>query len=158
MTVQVLYKKASNLAIFKNLVFFTNEKFQIDHLKKELSLRNFSLIKDFLKNKDYLKKKIINFNLNSNQTVILVSLKNKLRSNEIEKIGANFFDFIKNHSFFETSIFYESIKINQLREESLDEFLHGLQLKSYDFNVYKSKKNTNSFKINIISKKMKNFK
>ena len=140
MTVQVLYQKASNLAIFKNLVIFTNEKFQVDHLKKELPLRDFSLIKNFLKNKDNLKKKIINFNLNSNQTVILVSLKKNLSSNGIEKIGANFFEFIKNHSFFETSVFYESIKINQLREMSLDEFLHGLQLKSYDFNVYKSKK------------------
>ena len=78
-----------------------------------------------------------------------------MSSNEIEKIGANFFEFIKNHSFFETSVFYESIKINQLREVSLDEFLHGLQLKSYDFNVYKSKKNTNNFKINILSKKTK---
>jgi leucyl aminopeptidase len=155
MTVQVLYKKVSNLAIFKNLVIFTNEKFQVDHLKKELPLKDFSLIKNFLKNKDYLKKKIINFNLNSNQTVILVSLKKNLSSNEIEKIGANFFEFIKNHSFFETSVFYESIKINQLREVSLDEFLHGLQLKSYDFNVYKSKKNTNNFKINILSKKTK---
>jgi len=156
MTVQVLYKKTNNIAVFKNLVIFTNEKFQVNHVKKELSSKDFSSIKDFLKNKDYLKKKIINFNLNSNQNVILVSLKNNLSSNEIEKIGANFFNFIKNYLFFETSIFYESIKICQSREESLDEFLHGLQLKSYDFNVYKSKKNNNSFKINILSKKIKN--
>ena len=34
--------------------------------------------------------------------------------------------------------------------------MHGLQLKSYDFNVYKSKKKINNFKINVLSKKIKN--
>ena len=57
MTVQVLYKNKDNS---NNLVLFTDEKFNIDNLKKHISNSEFSYIKDLLKTSD-LKKNLFIF-------------------------------------------------------------------------------------------------
>ena len=64
MSIKINY---SNKAISKfsaNLVFFTDEKFGINNLKKYISLTEYSYINDLLKSND-LKKNMFVFEVNS---------------------------------------------------------------------------------------------
>ena len=81
------------------------------------------------------------FNLSPNLKVILVKIPNSKNSLDNEKIGAKFYDFIKSNSIF-FSTFNEK-NINNTQEKNkffFDEFLHGVNLKSYIFDKYKQKK------------------
>ena len=50
---------------------------------------------------------------------------------------------------------YNSDSINSKIENFVGHFLHGLKLKSYEFNIYKSKKNKRLISINVIGSKNK---
>ena len=85
--------------------------------------------------------------------IILVSIKNNLKTSDIENLGAEFYrrvDYGKNSEYFLIS---DSIK--NKNKNFLGHFLHGLKLKSYQFNKYKSKKETRKISVNIIGIKNK---
>ena len=64
MTVKIDYNQKSFSKTSSNIVLFSNEKFNISHLKKHLSNSEFSYINDLLKTSD-LKKNILVFDVNS---------------------------------------------------------------------------------------------
>ena len=135
-----------------NLVLFVDEKFNIIQLKKNISISDYSYISDLLKNSD-LKKDILVFNINSKKTIYLVSVKKDLKTSDIESLGAKFHSHInydKNDDYF-----INVDTINNKTENLAAYFLHGLKLKSYEFNFYKSKKNRKSISINVIDNKNK---
>ena len=76
MPIAINYKSSSNKKNSSNLVLFVDEKFNISGLKKYILRSEYSFVSDLLKTKD-LKKKIINFDVNSKKKIILVSLKKK---------------------------------------------------------------------------------
>ena len=97
------------------------------------------------------------FNLNSTQRVIIIKLKNDQSSLYIEKKGAELFDFIKSNSILNFTILEDNyLSILKKNQYFIDEFIHGLKLKSYTFNKYKTKKDLENYEINI-SIKNKNF-
>ena len=65
---------------------------------------------------------------------------NKKNNNELEseKLGAKFFGFVKSNEVYDIFIqgpdFFQSKKSNV----NFDSFVHGAELKSYEFNLYKS--------------------
>ena len=139
MTVQVLYKNKDNS---NNLVLFTDEKFNISNLKKYISNLEFSYINDLLKTSD-LKKNLFVFELSSKKKIILISVKNNLETSDIENLGAEFYGRI---NYGERSeYFLQSNSISSKHENFIGYFLHGLKLKSYEFNLYKSKKKTKNY-------------
>jgi len=150
MSIKINY---SNKAINKssnNLVFFTDEKFNISNLKKYISNTEFSYIKDLLKTSD-LEKSIFVFEINSKKKIILISIKKDLKSFDVENLGAEFYRYInygKNSEYF-----INSDSIIGKHENFTDYFLHGLKLKSYEFNKYKTKKETRLISINIFRNK-----
>ena len=83
MTVQIFYKNHDNS---NNQVLFVEENYNINTIKKHVSSAELSYIKEVLKNND-LKKKILSLDLNSKKRLILVSVKKKLESFDIEKIN-----------------------------------------------------------------------
>ena len=153
MPIKINVKKSINDAAIKNYVLFSNEDFKINSLNK-LSISRFSSnigkTIDFNKSK---KKEILIFNLNPTQKIILVKLKNNTSSLSNEKKGAEFFDFIKSNSIF-NSTFLESNFSDILKKNKnfIDEFFHGVKLKSYTFNKYKTKKDSENYEINILFK------
>ena len=154
MPIKINVKKSINDAAIKNYVLFSNEDFKINSLNK-LSISRFSSnigkTIDFNKSK---KKEILIFNLNPTQKIILVKLKNNNMSPlSNEKKGAEFFDFIKSNSIF-NSTFLESNFSDILKKNKnfIDEFFHGVKLKSYTFNKYKTKKDLENYEINILFK------
>ena len=149
MTLQVLYKNKSNS---NNLVLFVDENFNISGLKKYISNAEFSYISDLLKNSN-LKKNLLFFEVNSKKTIFLVSIKKNIETSDIESLGAEFHGYINNDKKSEYTVNSDSIKDEF--ENFIGHFLHGLKLKSYSFNLYKSKKDTKLISINVVGKKNK---
>ena len=152
MSVKIKYSNKTKNKASSNLVLFTNEKFDIKSLKKDLSNDEFSYISDLLKTSD-LKKKILVFEVSSKKKIILISIKNNLLSADIEGLGAEFYGRVnlgKN-----TEYFLNSENINSKQKNFVSHFLHGLKLKSYEFKKYKTKKNTRVISINLVGNKNK---
>ena len=64
MNIKITYKKEVLGKSTENLIFFVDEKFNIQNLRKYISTSEFSFIKDLMKIKDD-KKKIISFDISS---------------------------------------------------------------------------------------------
>ena len=137
MTVQIIYKGIPGKQNSSNLVLFVDEKYNILGLKKYILSTEYSFILDLLKSRD-LKREIIKFDLSSKKKIILVSLKKNLSSSEAENLGAKFFDLFKDLNQNDYIINSDTVTIKL--KNFVGHFLHGLKLKSYTFDKYKTKK------------------
>ena len=151
MSVQVVYKNKAKTSDLGEIVLFSDEKFQIKSGKSIFSKAQIVYIEKILKNKKKSKKNFISFNINEKTNLILISLKNSLKSFDVESLGAAFYDFVKKNSFSNISIITDSIYSKPWRD-FIGRFIHGLKLKSYEFNIYKSKKAESNITINLIGK------
>ena len=128
-------------------MLFVDDKFNFGIAKKLISNNEFSYINDLLKTSD-LKKNIFVFEVNSKKKIVLISIKKKLKSFDIENLGAEFYGRInygKNSEYF-----INTDNIISKEQDFTSYFLHGLKLKSYVFNKYKTKKETRFISINIL--------
>jgi leucyl aminopeptidase len=137
MSIKINYQNNNLNKSSANLVLFVDENFNIKGLKKLISNTDFSYISDLLKTSD-LKKNLLYFEINSKKTVFLVSIKNDLKTSDIENLGARFHGLI-NYNKNKNDYFINSDTINSKIKNFIGYFLHGLKLKSYEFNIYKSK-------------------
>jgi leucyl aminopeptidase len=152
MALQINYKTNSSKNISSNLVLFVDEKFNISGLKKNISSSELSYISDLLKNSD-LKKDLLVFKINSKKTIFLVSIKKDIKTSDIENLGAKFHGYINYNK--KSEYFVNSDTVNSKIKNFVGYFLHGIKLKSYEFNVYKSKKDKKLVSINVIGNKNK---
>tara|TARA_B100000941_G_scaffold49288_1_gene31213 strand:+ start:24892 stop:26349 length:1458 start_codon:yes stop_codon:yes gene_type:complete len=152
MSININYLKKNSSDFSSNLVLFSDEKFNINKLKKYLTSSEFSYINDLLKNYD-LKKNLFVFEVSSKKKIILVSIKNNFKTAEIENLGAEFYGKVNNGKKSEYFIVSDSVLSKQ--GNFLGHFLHGLKLKSYEFNKYKSKKNDRLISLKIVGNKNK---
>ena len=150
MSIQINYKKNSFKPNSTNLILFVDENFGISGLKKYISTSEYSYISDLLKTSD-LKKDILFFEISSKKTIFIISIKKNIKMSDIESLGAKFHSFINFDKV--KDYFVNSDTINSKIENFLGYFLHGLKLKSYDFSIYKSKKNKKNISINVIGNK-----
>ena len=147
MTVQFNYNNAKKNS--HNVVLFVDEKFNILALKKYILSKEYSFIEDLLKITDF-NKQIVPIDINSKKKIILVSLKKNLSNSEAETLGAKFYDQFKDLKQTDYSINTETIPNKS--KNLLGYFLHGLKLKSYKFEKYKSKKNKKILSIHVTGK------
>ncbi len=152
MSVKINYLNKTINNLTSNLILFSNEKFDIKNLKKNLSNSEFLYINDLLKNSD-LKKKILVFELNSKRKIILISIKKDLKTSDVESLGAELYVCI-NHGK-NTIYTVNSDSIISKQKEFISHFLHGFRLKSYEFKKYKTKKETRIISLNVIGNKNK---
>jgi leucyl aminopeptidase len=150
MSIKINYSKKSHDKLKVNTVLFVDDKFNIKNLKSYISTNETTYINDLLKNSD-LKKKIFVFELNSKRNIVLISIKKDLKSADIESLGAEFHGRVNHGKNVE--YFLMSDSINSKNENFVSHFLHGLKLKSYEFNKYKSKNETRVISINITGNK-----
>ena len=85
--------------------------------------------------------------------MILISIKKDLKSSDIENLGAEFYVRIDQNKKEDYYINTDSLNIRY--ENFIGYFLHGLKLKSYKFNKYKSKNKTKLISINVVGNKNK---
>ena len=133
MTLKIDYKNIGSKNIPSNLILFVDEKFNINGLKKHILNSEFSYISDLLKNSD-LKKDLLVFEINSKKTIFLVSIKKNTKTSDIESLGAKFHGYIDYDK--KDDYYVNSDTINSKIKNFLGYFLHGIKLKSYEFDIY----------------------
>ncbi len=149
MSIQINYKSSSLKKSLNNLILFVDEKFNISPIKKYISISEFSYIKELLKTSE-LSKNLLVFELNSKRKIVLISIKKNLKNSELENLGAELYGRInygKNSEYF-----INSDSAANKYEDFIGYLLHGLKLKSYEFNKYKTKKESRVIKISVFGK------
>ena len=159
MSIKITLKNNTKDNQVKNYVLFCDENFKINGLNKLSLNKQSKLINDSIQSNNLKKKDIIFFNINPIQKIILIKIKKNQSSLESEKIGAKFFNFMKSNFIFSSNLFDENIKnITATNKDFLNDFIHGIKLKSYHFKKYKSDNKKDIFEITISNKsKLKNF-
>ena len=142
MAIEINYKTNIQKKLSSNYILFVDENFNINGLKKYISNSEISYISDLLKNSD-LKKDLLVFEISSKKTIFLVSIKKEIKTSDIENLGAKFHGYINYDK--KNDYFVNSDTISSKIKNFLGYFLHGIKLKSYEFNIYKSKKNKRLF-------------
>ena len=142
MSIQINYKNKSFKNTSSNLVLFVNANFNIGSIKKCITIKEYLYISDLLKTSD-LKKNLLFFEINSKKTIFLVSIKKDLKISDVESLGAKFHSYINYNK--KNEYIFNSDTINSKINKFLGHFLHGLKLKSYEFNAYKSKKKKKNY-------------
>ena len=112
-----------------NMIILVKNKFSKNKLLKSLN-------KSLFTNKLFLEKKILSRTINDN-TYIIVNCMVSKTSLDYEKLGSQLYIFLKNNKI--ENAFLETDPTN-LTSIQLEKFLHGAQLKSYEFNIYKTDK------------------
>ena len=149
MSLKINYNKKPRNKITGNLILFIDEKFNIINLKQYLSPSEYSFVSDLIKIKNS-EKKILEFNYNSKKKIILISLKNNIKSHELENLGAKFYNHLKN---YESAEYYlNSNSLSKNAKDLIGHFLHGIKLKSYRFEKYITKKNVKKIYLTVIGK------
>ncbi len=149
MNIKVNFKKQASDKSNVNSLLFVDEKFNISGLKKHISNSEFSYISDLLKTKDF-KKKIITFDISSKKKIILVSLEKNITNSNAENLGAKCYDLFNELKKTEYNINSDTIPNGSNNVTGY--FLHGIKLKSYKFEKYKTKKNKLIISLNVTGK------
>ena len=155
MNIKVNFKNQGFTKSNANLILFADEKFNIAGLKKHISNSEYSYISDILKKKD-TKKRIVTFDISSKKKIILVSLKKNLTDSDAENLGAKCYVIL--NEFKETQYIINSDTIPNRLKNFIGYFLHGIKLKSYKFEKYKTKKDKGDISIYTIGKNIPNNK
>ena len=152
MTLKINYLDSQKKAL-KNKALFVSKESKISDFKGILDDKTNQKILNFIKtNKKTQKNKIDSLTLEFDQKIIVILITGKTSSQEAEKLGAKFYDFVKINKIDDVLIL-GSISSSIKNKIKLDEFLHGAELKSYEFNLYKTKKNKKEININILKSK-----
>ena len=137
----------------KNTTLFLAKESKISDFRGIFNNEINQKILNFLKNnKKTQKSKIASLNLEFDQKLVVILIVNKHGAQQSEKLGAKFYDHIKGNNIEDVLILgsnSSSIK-NKIK---LSEFLHGAELKAYEFNLYKTKKTNKVIKFNILKSK-----
>ncbi len=155
MSVIINYKNISVKNISPNLILFLDEKFNILPLKKHISSSEHTFIKDLIKTMD-TKKQILSFDVSSKRKIILVSLKKNIKNSDIENLGAKFFTQFKDNK--QNTYSLNSDTVSDKLKNFVGNFLHGIKLKSYTFEKYKSKKTKKNITIFVTGKNKPSYK
>ena len=147
----VVIKKVNNFKNSKNIALFCDERFKVFELNN-LDIKKYSSTLrttiNLTKKSILDKKKFFIFNLNAFQRVILIKTTHSNKNFENEKLGADFFEFLKKNQIEEISFTSKNIKLtNKEKNLFFYEFFHGIKLKSYSFDKYKKIKQ--EFKLQI---------
>ncbi len=147
MNVVINFKNISSKKSAINQVLFVNDTFNISKCKKFFSNKEFLFVNDLLKSKN-IKKKFISIDLSSKKKIILVSIKKEITTCELENLGGRFFDTFKDNKINEFVINSDTLNL----KNGVGFFLHGIKLKSYLFEKYKTKKTKKNISIFVSGK------
>ena len=154
MTLKINYLDIKK-TLHKNTALFLGKDTKISEFKGIFDEKTNQKIINFLKNNKNTKKdKIDSINLDFDQKLLTIFLDNKKGSQDAEKLGAKFYDHLKRSEIEKITVIGSNFS-SVTNKIKLDEFLHGAELKAYEFNLYKTKKNKKEVNIDIL--KNKNF-
>ena len=153
MSIKISIKNSLNQKSVKNHVFFTNKNFKINELSKLPISKFSSFINQSLSSNELGDKNFLSLDINASQKVILIKIKDSQSPFDIEKIGAEFYVYLKSNLYLKTTFYEQNIRNTFPKNKFFfDQFAQGLQLKSYEFNKYKSKSKEKKFDIEVLNK------
>ena len=139
MTLKINYLDRQN-SLSKNTALFLVKDTRISEFKGIFEDKTNQKILNYLKKSKNIKKnKIETISPDFDQKIIIILLGDKDQNQSSEKLGANFYDYLKKNEIENLNLLgsnFSSIKNKII----LNEFLHGAELKAYEFNLYKTKK------------------
>ena len=147
MNVKIKYLRKRDKKNDLDHVFFVEDFLQTKSFKSLITTNELVYANQILKKKNS-KKNFLFFDLDQKKTIILVKVPKNYKA---DILGAEFYNFIKENNFKNISI-YDQTNINT-DKDFLINFIHGIRLKSYEFNLYKNKKNSVNISLNIITDK-----
>ncbi len=137
-----LVSKTPKLAVKNELIFINNKNFK----HKTLDL------KEIIDNELFKEEKIILRNQDK-YNYILINCIEQNKSSDFENIGSKLFNFLSNNKIENSYLNLSSLKISNAQIERI---LHGATLKSYSFEIYKTKKKIKKLiSINIVGRSNK---
>ena len=110
MSIKISLKNNINDKLVKNVVLFCDENFKISGFNNLYLKKSSSEIQNMVNLNKNNKKEFLLFNINSSQKIILIKVKKDYSSAENEKLGANFYKFIKSNFIFNISILDQNVK------------------------------------------------
>ena len=155
MTLKIKYLN-TKIGFSKNKALILSKDTKISDFKgifdHKINLKILNLLKN---NKKIEDNKISALNLDFDKKLIIILIAKKNDFFQSEKLGARFYDYIKANNINDVLIISSNFKSvsNKIEFES---FLHGAELKSYEFNLYKSKNRNKIINLNILNKKNSN--
>ncbi len=136
-------RKISNSTAKNELIFINNKNFKHKALDQ----------KEVLDNELFKEKKILQRN-NNKGNIILINCIDKKKSSDFENIGSKLFDFLSSNKIENT---FFNLNLLKITNTQIERILHGACLKSYSFEIYKTKKNIiKPINIYIVGKNNKN--
>ncbi len=117
-----------------NEVILVNDKSSKNKILKFINKSLFS-------NKLFLENKFLLKNINDKSYILVNCIKSKI-SLDYEKLGSQLYTFLKSNKIENSFLTSNSSNITNVQ---MEKFLHGAQLKSYNFNVYKTEKINKQF-------------
>ena len=115
-----------------NEIFLVNDKSSKNKILK-------SVYNSLITNKLFLEKKFLSKSLNDKNCIFVNCMKSK-NSLDYERLGSQLYIFLKNNKIDKSFLVSNTSHLTNVQFEKL---LHGAQLKSYEFNVYKTDKSKN---------------
>ena len=147
-------KSINNKKIYDYAVFIKNY-YDLGKLKSFFSFSEIQSIKEIIKTLN-LKENIISLNLSSKKRIYLILIKENINTYEIENLGAEFYEYLKKLSL--KNLFINSLTLKKEDKNFINYFLHGLKLRSYEFNIYKSNINKKILNLTVIVDKFEEVK
>ena len=151
MAININLKKNVNINNIKNFVLFCNKSYDFEGLEGHSFKNKFKDIKNLIKSIEQNKSNdILLLNINPFQKVIIIKIEDSNLSLDNEKKGAKFLDFIKKNGLNSLTFLESNILKQNKKKFEINEFIHGLKLKFYNFNKYKSNKKTYKIDLDIL--------
>ena len=119
------------------IIFLKQKNIKISKLKP--------LVKSVFSNKLFNEKKFLQRDY-QNKSFIFVNCINLKISLDFEKVGSSLYEFLKDNKIENSSIIDNNNALTNLQFEKI---LHGIQLKSYEFKIYKTDKKKQNLNINL---------
>ena len=134
-------KKSSS----KNKAIFIDQNIKIADFKGEFDQKIINKIINLIKQNNNPKKdKIFSLNQDFYEKIIFIFISKSNTELEFEKLGAEFFDYLKKNQINDIHIMSPKLRRFKNNNLFLTSFIHGSQLKSYEFVLYKTKKTKKS--------------
>jgi len=133
--------KIPKVAMVNELVFVKNKNI------KNISLKPISKL---ILDNQLFKERLFFQKEYKGRDYIFINCSNSSLSSDYENIGSKLFDYLKNNKIENSFIYSSNANINNIQ---LEKIIHGAKLKSYNFDIYKSKNKKNkNVNLNIVGK------
>ena len=146
----IIFDNKTDFKQGETLTFFLNENLDFRAENKIFSAQTLNKIQVYLKNlkSNKIKKKIISFDISEKNKALFIIVKEKLLPNDFEKMGANFFSYVKMSKISKINFYSDTLKLVKFYQKNtklISNFIHGFNLKSYSFDKYKTKDKNNYY-------------